>query len=68
MAIRTGETVAILTTCLAATHPLCPDLDLPSPLRKTVDRIAKSLRSQAAQARGEGVGADILDSGREERT
>jgi hypothetical protein len=67
MAIRTGQTVAALTTCLAATRPLCPDLGVPSRLHKAVDWIAKSLRSQAAQARGEGAG-EILGSGREERT
>jgi hypothetical protein len=56
LALRTGETIAALATCMAATLALCPDADVPSQLRHRVDQLAKRIRRDAARARAEGVG------------
>jgi hypothetical protein len=59
LALRTGETISALATCMAATLALCEGMDVPSHLREAVDRIAKRIRRDAARARAAGVG-DIL--------
>lgn len=50
MALRTGETVAALTTTLAGMLALTPAARSPTALRHAVDEIAKRLRRLAAAA------------------
>ena len=63
MAIRTGETIAALATCLAMTLSLVPGADVPSRLREMVDQLAKRIRRDAARAKAEGLG-DIFGAAR----
>jgi hypothetical protein len=55
MALRTGETIAALATCMAATLACVSDADVPSRLREMVDQLAKRIRRDAAKARAEGT-------------
>jgi hypothetical protein len=48
--IRTGETIAALTTALAGMLALSPAARSPTALRHAVDAIAKQLRRKAAAA------------------
>lgn len=50
MALRTGETIAALTTTLAGMIALSPAARSPTTLRRAVDDIAKRLRRLAAAA------------------
>jgi hypothetical protein len=63
LAIRTGETIAALATCITATLALVPNVDVPSRLREMVEQIAKRIRRDAAKARPEGLG-DIFGAAR----
>jgi hypothetical protein len=51
LAIRTGETIAALTTVLASMIALSPALRQLMASRKVIDQIAKDLRRQIAAAR-----------------
>jgi hypothetical protein len=63
IALRTGEMLSALATCMAATLALCPDSDVPSRLREMVEQLAKRIRRDAAKARAEGLG-DIFGAGK----
>ena len=63
IAIRTGETIAALATCLAMMLSLVPDADVPSRLREMVEQLAKRIRRDAAKAKAEGLG-DFLGAAR----
>jgi hypothetical protein len=56
MALRTGETIAALATCMAATLACVSDADVPSRLREMVNQLARRIRRDAAKARAKGLG------------
>jgi len=51
LAIRTGETVEALITCLIATAAMSPQFDQPSFLREFANDLAKRIRRGVAKAR-----------------
>jgi hypothetical protein len=61
--LRTCETITALTTCSATMLALCPELDVPSKLRRAVEQLAKRIRRDAARANAEGLG-DRLGAGK----
>jgi hypothetical protein len=60
MAIRTGETIEALITCLITTASLAPHFDTPSHLREFAEDTAKRIRREVAKARAEGFCADFV--------
>jgi hypothetical protein len=63
MALRTGEMLGALATCMAATLALVPDADVPSRLRDMVDKLASRIRRDAAKAKADGT-FDIFGAAR----
>jgi hypothetical protein len=63
IAIRTGETIGALATCLSTMLMLVPGTDIPSKLREMVDKLAKRIRRDAAKGRAQGIG-DIFGAAR----
>jgi hypothetical protein len=60
MAIRTGETLEALTSCLIATASLTPHFETPSHLREFAETLAKRIRREVAKARAEGFCSDFV--------
>jgi hypothetical protein len=60
VALRTGETLEALTSCLVATAALSPHFDTPSHLREFAENTAKRIRREVAKARAEGYGEDFI--------
>src|SRR5215831_12929693 len=61
MALRVGETLEALTTCLIATASLSPHFEVPSYLRAVAEDLAKRVRRDVAKARAEGgLGSDFV--------
>jgi hypothetical protein len=63
MALRTGETLGALATCMSVTLALVPGTDVPSRLRKMVDQLARRIRRDAAKARAQDLG-DVFGAAR----
>jgi hypothetical protein len=63
IALRTGEMLGALATCMAATLALVSDADVPSRVRSMVDQLAGRIRRDAARARAEGA-FDIFGAAR----
>jgi hypothetical protein len=60
MALRVGETLEALTSCLISFAAMSPHFDTPSHLREFAERLAKRIRRDVSKARAEGVGADFM--------
>jgi hypothetical protein len=60
MAIRTGEMIEALTSCLIATASLTPHFGTPSHLCEFAEDTAKRIRRDVAKARAEGFCADFI--------
>jgi hypothetical protein len=60
MAIRTGEMIEALTSCLIATAALTPHFDTPRHLREFAAELAKRIRREVAKARAEGFCSDFV--------
>jgi hypothetical protein len=60
MAIRTGETLEALTSCMIAFAAMSPHFDVPSHLREFAENTAKRIRREVAKARAEGFGEDFI--------
>ena len=63
MAIRTGETVEALLSCLISFAAMSPYFDTPSHLREFAENAAKRIRRDIARARAEGT-FDNLGAGK----
>src|SRR5689334_16008086 len=55
MAIRTGETIEALVSCLITFASMSPSFDTPSHLREFAESTAKRIKRDVARARAEGV-------------
>jgi len=60
MAIRTGQTIEALTSCLIATASLTPHFDTPSHLREFAESVARRIRREVSKARAEGFCSDFV--------
>src|SRR5262245_53282911 len=60
MAIKTGEMIEALTSCLIATASLTPHFGGPSHLREFAEELAKRVRREVAKARAEGFCNDFV--------
>jgi hypothetical protein len=61
MALRTGETLEALTTCLISFAAMSPHFDVPSHLREFAETLAKRIRRDVAKVRAEGgLGRDFI--------
>jgi hypothetical protein len=60
MAIRTGETVEALLSCLISFAAMSPHFDVPSHLREFAEITAKRIRRGVARARAEGIGEKFI--------
>jgi hypothetical protein len=61
MALRTGEALEALTTCLISLAAMPPHLETPSNLREFAETLAKRFRRYVAKARAEaGLGRDFI--------
>ena len=60
MAIRTGEMIEALTSCLIATASLIPHFGTPSHLREFAGELAKRVRREVAKAQAEGFCNDFV--------
>jgi hypothetical protein len=63
VALRVGEMISALATCLAFTLALSPGMDVPSRLRAAVGELAKRIRKDAARAKVDGL-ADAFGGGK----
>jgi hypothetical protein len=63
IALRTGEMISALATCLAFALALSPGMDVPSRLREAIEGLAKRIRKDAAKAKAEGL-ADVFGGGK----
>jgi hypothetical protein len=55
MALRVGETIEALTSCMISFAAMSPHFDTPSHLREFAETLAKRIRREVAKARAEGV-------------
>jgi hypothetical protein len=60
MAIRTGETVEALLSCLISFAAMSPHFDTPSHLREFAENAARRIRRDVARARSEGIGEKFI--------
>jgi hypothetical protein len=60
MALRTGETVEALTSCLISFAAMSPHFDTPSHVRQFADNLAKRFRRDVSKARAEGYCEDFV--------
>jgi hypothetical protein len=60
MALRTGETVEALITCLISFAAMSPHFDTPSNLREFAETLAKRFRRGVARGRAEGFGQNFI--------
>jgi len=61
MAIRVGETMEALTSCLISFAAMSPHFDTPSHLREFAENLAKRFRHEVGRARAEGgLGRDFI--------
>jgi hypothetical protein len=60
MALRVGETLEALISCMISFAAMSPHFDTPSHLREFAETLAKRFRRQAAKARAEGFCEDFI--------
>ena len=60
MALRVGETVEALTSCLISFAAMSPHFDTPSHLREFAENTAKRIRREVSKARAEGLYEDFV--------
>jgi hypothetical protein len=60
MAIRTGETLEALISCMISFVAMSPHFDTPSHLREFAEGLAKRVRREVAKARAGGFCEDFI--------
>ena len=60
MALRTGETLEALISCMISFAAMSPHFDTPSHLREFAEHLARRFRREVARARAEGSCEDFI--------
>jgi hypothetical protein len=60
MALRVGESLEALISCLISFAAMSPHFDTPSHLREFAETLAKRFRRDVARARAEGIGEKLF--------
>jgi hypothetical protein len=68
MALRVGETLEALITCLVSFAAMSPHFDVPSHTREFAENLAKRFRREVARARAQGgLGVDFIVGAQRDR-